>query len=109
MFRSGGPRSSLDWASTGREGRRFLTRGPSTEELTDFTTGDVVEPVRVFVGRAEASSIAERVELAIQELETLGAFERAALLVELPTGTGWIHEQLVQPMEYLKNGNKDRK
>ncbi|NYG57134.1 putative membrane protein [Nocardioides daedukensis] len=105
MFRSGGPRSSLDWASTGREGRRFLTRGPGTEELTDFTAGDVVEPVRVFVGRAEASSIAERVELAIQELETFGAFERAALLVVIPTGTGWINEQIVQPMEYLHNGN----
>ncbi|KRF20564.1 hypothetical protein ASG90_18475 [Nocardioides sp. Soil797] len=105
LFRSGGPRSSVDWASTGHEGRRFLTRGPSTDDLSDFATGTVVEPVRVFVGRAEAPSVEERVEAAMQELETMGGFEREALLVVVPTGTGWINEQIVQPMEYFLEGD----
>lgn len=104
-LRSGGPGSEIDWDLTGREGRRFLTRGPSTDELGDFTDGPATEPVRVFVGRAQADDIDERVAVAMAELERTGAFEREALLVVIPTGTGWINEQLVQPLEYFHAGD----
>ena len=105
LVRSGGPNSQIDWVAAGHEGRRFLTRGPSVEELSDFATGDVVEPVRVFVGRAQADSVAERVQLAMDELDRLGGFEREALLIVVPTGTGWINEQIVQPVEYFHDGD----
>lgn len=39
------------------------------------------------------------------ELERFGAFERAAVLVVIPTGTGWVNEQLVQPLEYFYDGD----
>ena len=38
-LRSGGPESDVQWDEAGQEGRRFLTRGPTTEELEDFATG----------------------------------------------------------------------
>ncbi|MGN0065322.1 MAG: alpha/beta-hydrolase family protein [Nocardioides sp.] len=103
--RSGGPGSEVDWAKTGREGRRFLTRGPSVEEIADFATDEVSEPVRVFVGRAQADTVDERVALAVDELERFGGFEREVLLVVVPTGTGWINEQIVQPLEYFHGGD----
>jgi uncharacterized membrane protein len=105
QFRSGGPASQVGWAETGREGRRFLTRGPSTDDLADLAVGEVTEPVRVFVGRAQAPDVEERVEFAMEELERLGGFEREALLVVVPTGTGWINEQIVQPLEYFHDGD----
>ncbi|WP_114422266.1 alpha/beta-hydrolase family protein [Nocardioides houyundeii] len=105
LLRSGGPDSAVAWDEAGHEGRRFLTRGPSTDELADFATGAVTEPIRVYVGRACAETVAGRVELAMAELDRFGAFERAALLVVLPTGTGWINEQLVQPVEYFHDGD----
>jgi len=104
-LRSGGPKSDVEWDEAGREGRRFLTRGPSTTDLEDFATGDVVEPVRVFVGRASADSVEARVGLAMAELERFGGFERDALLLVIPTGTGWINEQIVQPLEYFHDGD----
>lgn len=104
-LRSGGPASDVDWAEAGREGRRFLTRGPTTDDLEGLATGEVVEPVRVFVGRASADTVEERVDLAVRELERFGGFERSALLVVVPTGTGWINEQLVQPLEYFHAGD----
>ncbi|WP_162799224.1 alpha/beta-hydrolase family protein [Nocardioides sp. 616] len=105
LLRSGGPDSAVAWDEAGHEGRRFLTRGPSTDELADFATGAVTEPIRVYVGRASAETVAGRVELAMAELDRFGAFERKALLVVLPTGTGWINEQLVQPVEYFHDGD----
>lgn len=103
--RSGGPASEVDWAATGREGRRFLTRGPDVEALDDFADRGAEEPVRVFVGRAQADTVDERVALAVDELRRFGGFEREALLVVVPTGTGWINEQIVQPVEYFHAGD----
>ncbi|MDZ5662038.1 alpha/beta-hydrolase family protein [Nocardioides sp. S-58] len=104
-LRSGGPDSEVQWDEAGREGRRFLTRGPTTADLEELATGEVVEPVRVFVGRASADTVEERVDLAMEEMERFGGFEREALLVVIPTGTGWINEQLVQPLEYFHDGD----
>ena len=104
-LRSGGPESDVEWDEAGREGRRFLTRGPTTEDLEDFATGEVLEPIRVFVGRASADTVEARVDLALSELERFGGFDRDALLVVIPTGTGWINEQIVQPMEYFHEGD----
>lgn len=103
--RSGGPESEVVWEEAGREGRRFLTRGPTTEDLEELATGDVVEPVRVFVGRASADTVEERVALAMSELERFGGFDREAILVVVPTGTGWINEQLVQSLEFFHDGD----
>lgn len=104
-LRSGGPDSAVVWEEAGREGRRFLTRGPTADDIEDLAPGAVVEPVRVFVGRASAETVEERVDLAMSELERFGGLDRAALLVVVPTGTGWINEQLVQPLEYFYDGD----
>jgi uncharacterized membrane protein len=103
--RSGGPRSDVSWDEAGHEGRRFLTRGPTTRELTELAAGEVSEPIRVYVGRASADSVQARVELAMAELERFGAFDRSAILMVVPTGTGWVNEQIVQPMEYFLDGD----
>src|SRR5690606_16749791 len=104
-LRSGGPGSVVDWARTGHEGRRFLTRGPTQDDVADLSVGRATEPVRVYVGRAEADTPEERVATAVEELERTRAFDRDALLVVVPTGTGWVNEQLVQPLEYFHDGS----
>jgi len=107
--RSAGPASSLTFASLGREGRAFVTRGPTAARLAAFhpqrLNGPVVEPIRAFVGRADSDDPAERAATAVAELTRLGAWERSAILVVLPTGTGWVNEQVVQPVEYLLHGD----
>ena len=97
--------SGVDWASLGREGRRFITRVPSLDELARYSGREATEPIRVFVGRASAPSFEERATLAVEELERAGAFERSVLLIVTPTGTGWVNEQIVQPVEYLHAGD----
>ncbi len=104
-LRSGGPDSEVDWAETGHEGRRFLTRGPDAEAIGELAPGRAVEPVRVFVGRAQDEELDDRVRLAMAELERFDAFSRKVILVVVPTGTGWVNEQIVQPVEYLNAGD----
>jgi len=104
-LRSGGPSSDVTWPEVGREGRRFLTRGPAAVALSELTPEPAVDPIRVYVGRASAETVAQRVALAVDELEAFGGFERRAVLVVVPTGTGWVNEQIVQPVEYLFGGD----
>ncbi|WP_110180771.1 alpha/beta-hydrolase family protein [Nocardioides solisilvae] len=89
------------------EGRRFLTRGPSVEQLAQLAVEPdaVLEPVLVYVGRATTDDADERAALALAELEAFDAFEREAVLVVVPTGTGWVNEQVVQPVEHLLGGD----
>lgn len=104
-WRSGGPDSQMAWDEIGLQGRHFLTGGIGTEELADFATGEVTEPIRVYAGRASADTVTERVDLVMDEMERFDAFDRDALLVVIPTGTGWINEQIVQPLEYFYSGD----
>ncbi|GGD12105.1 alpha/beta-hydrolase family protein [Nocardioides daphniae] len=106
--RSTGPASEVAWEEVGDEGRRFLTRGPSVERLQEFRTDGeaaAVEPVRVYVGRATTPEPDEQAALALEELERFDAFDRSVVLVVVPTGTGWVNEQIVQPVEYLYGGD----
>ncbi|WP_162598692.1 alpha/beta-hydrolase family protein [Nocardioides gilvus] len=107
QLRSTGPASRVAWEEVGDEGRRFLTRGATTDRLGEWTVDDAeaLEPVRVFVGRATSSDPVEQSALALAEMERFDAFEREVVLVVIPTGTGWINEQIVQPVEYLHGGD----
>lgn len=102
---SGGEDSALSWWSLGREGRRFIARAPDPAALERYAGTDVADPVRVFVGRASADSYTARADLAVRELERTGGFDREVLLLVTPTGTGWVNEQIVQPVEYFHAGD----
>ena len=106
-LRSGAPGSLVDWAEVGHQGRRFLTGGPTVEELAALAPDPaaVREPVRVFVGRSSADDVAGRVRLALAEMDRLDAWDRSAVLVVVPTGTGWVNEQVVSPPEHLLDGD----
>lgn len=105
--RSGGPASRVAWEDLGVEGRRFVGGGPSVEEITRLGVpgAPVVEPVRAFVGRRSAADVEERARTAVEELERLGGLDREVVLVAVPTGTGWVNEQMVQPLEHLVHGD----
>ncbi len=65
----------------------------------------VADPIRVYVGLDSGRSEAERISLAVQELERTGAFERSLLLVVSPTGTGYVNYVTSESVEYLTLGD----
>ena len=97
--------SLISWEDLGRQGRRFVVSGPSQKEIEDFTGAPVKRPIRVYVGLGAAETPKERAERALEEMKRVGAFDRSVLVVAIPTGTGWIDNEAVDPLEYLHRGD----
>jgi uncharacterized membrane protein len=101
----GSPASLVDWEAMGQPGRDFVTKGPDAVAISAFTGRPARDPIRVYVGRANADTPQERADLALAELKRLGAFERKVLLVVSPTGTGWMDPGSHDPVEYMHDGD----
>lgn len=104
-LRAGGPESLIAWQSLGRQGRVFVSGGPSGAQLSMFNGQPAAEPIRVYAGLDSAPTPAERAALAVAELKRTGAFNRAVLVLATPTGTGWLEPRTVDAVEYMFNGN----
>jgi len=103
--RSGSPDSLVDWNDLGREGKYFVTGGPSTEQIAAVTNQAAFDSIRVYVGLSAADSPQAQAELALEELKRTDAFAKRKLVIVTPTGTGWIDEGAVDSFEYLYQGD----
>lgn len=104
--RSGSPQSCSSWRAVGGQGRVFLGRGPSRADIEAVTGCSAMEPIRVYAGMPEeGQSLQSAADLVIEELHRTGAFDRAVILIATSTGSGWVDEWQVQPVEYLTRGN----
>jgi uncharacterized membrane protein len=103
--RTGSAASLIDWHDLGRAGREFVTSGPTAHELSAFSGEQATAPIRVYVGLNAASTPEARAGLALRELERVGGFERAVVLLVTPTGTGWVDPAALVPVEYLQRGD----
>ncbi|MDN4483166.1 alpha/beta hydrolase [Demequina lignilytica] len=104
-LRSTGEGSDLQWDEMGRQGRSFLSSGPTADEIDDYTGGGALEPIRVYVGLKSAETLDERAQLVLDELVRTGAFDREVLIVGTTTGTGFLEPNAVDALEYLWNGD----
>ncbi len=95
----------VTWASLGAQGRRFVADAPDANAISAVTGRPAYDPVRVYVDQASAANPAARARLAVQELERAGAFDRAVLVVVVPTGSGWVNPAAVSALEYLHGGD----
>lgn len=107
QYVSGGPNSLSPFEELGLQGRRFVTDSMAPDEI-DEALGEAgsKHPIRVYVGvDSEPLYSTGRSELALEELERLGAFERKHLLLVSPTGTGWVDHTVVETAEILTRGD----
>jgi uncharacterized membrane protein len=102
---AGSESSLIEWDSIGRRGKNFIAEGPTREQISDFLDRDAMRPLRVYVGMRSQETPKERAKLALEELKRVGAFERSALVVATPTGTGWLDPGAVDTVEYLHGGD----
>jgi hypothetical protein len=106
-FVSGGPKSISPFAELGLQGRRFVSEVMPPKEIDDALgeTG-AMHPIRVYVGvESEPLYATGRSELALEEMERLGAFDRKYLLLVSPTGTGWVDHTVAETAEILARGD----
>jgi uncharacterized membrane protein len=103
--RSGGPGSLVAWDSLGREGRKFTGLGPTASDISAFTGGPALAPIRAYAGLESASSTEDRANLAVADLERAGGFDRRYLVVATTTGSGWVDPAAIDTVEYMTGGD----
>ena len=104
---SGSPHSTVPFEDLGLEGRHFVV-DTVTPQLIAEVLGEpaAAHPIRVFVGfDSEPLYQAGRAELALEELERTGAYDRRYLLLASPTGTGWVDQTMIETAELLTRGD----
>jgi len=104
-LRSGGAGSVIPWDTLGWQGRNFIGKGPSVNDIEKFTGQPAMEPIRIYTGLASASNAEARAALAVRDLERAGGFQRKYLLVVTTTGSGWVDPALSDSFEYLTGGD----
>lgn len=104
---SGSENSLSPFRDLGLQGRRYVTDVVSPA-LIEAVMGEPAKaaPVRVYVGYNSNPLYAMgRTEIAMQELERTGAFDRSYLLLVSPTGTGWVDQTMIETVEFLTRGD----
>ncbi len=104
-LQTGSSASLMTWEDLGRTGRRFVSSGPSAEDIAAFTGQKAMQPLRVYASLRNGESAENRAEAAFEELKRVGGFERSVLVVITPTGTGWIDPAAIDSVEYLHSGD----
>jgi len=101
---TGGPGSQIDYDTLARDGRRFVTFRTPAEQIRTVD-GQGAEPLRVYIGVESANTPEQRVDLAMRELERLGAFDRGTLLIMSPAGSGYADYVAAEAIECLTRGD----
>ena len=105
-LRSGSAASLMPWQTLGAQGRAFVAGGATVKDISDFHGGEPAkDPIRVYAGLNSAENDEERAALVLEEMERVGAFDRAYLVIVTPTGTGWIDPAAVDPLEIMLRGD----
>ncbi|GHC63268.1 alpha/beta hydrolase [Neogemmobacter tilapiae] len=102
---SGSAASLLSWDELGRQGRLRVLAAPNAAAITAVTGRPALEPLRIFVGLRHAETPQARAELALAEMQRVGALDRKVLVIATPTGTGWVDPAGMAPVEFLAGGD----
>lgn len=105
-YASGGPKSVVAFDTLGREGRRHVLSAVHPDWIRSVMGQDAVaEPVSIYVGLDSASTIEDRVRLALAEVDRTGALDRSLLILVTPTGTGYVNYAAMEAAAYLTLGD----
>lgn len=104
--RSGSPWSFEPWTAVGAQGRAVLSGGPRARHIAKVTKRQRVhEPIRIYAGLIPGRSLEGAVEQIVQEMLRTGALHREVIVIHTSTGTGWVSDWHLEPVEFLTKGN----
>jgi uncharacterized membrane protein len=104
-LRSGSAASLIEWTTIGLDARVYVQSGPEAAEIAAMTGQPAMTPLRVYVGLRSAETPQARAALALAEMDRVGAFERAILVLVMPVGTGWVEPAAIDTLEFLHHGD----
>jgi uncharacterized membrane protein len=77
----------------------------SADEISEVMGEPAVDPIRAVGGFESAWTPQARAELALSELDALGAYEKSVIVVAAPTGVGYVNYSFAEALEYLTRGD----
>ncbi|MDB5623735.1 MAG: hypothetical protein JWR39_2298 [Devosia sp.] len=104
-LRSGSAASLVDWDTIGLDARIYVQSGPTAEEIETVIGRPARTPLRVYVGLRSAETVEQRAQLALGEMQRVGAFDRSVLVLIMPVGTGWVDPPAIDTLEFLHAGD----
>lgn len=104
-LRSGSAASYIAWDTIGQDARIYVQSGPTRQDIETLTGASARTPLRVYVGLRSAETPEARAELALEEMDRIGAFDRSVLVLIMPVGTGWVEPAAVDTLEILHHGD----
>jgi uncharacterized membrane protein len=102
---SGSPESYAPWETLGREGRFYVANTMTPAAIGEITGRPAQTPVRVYVGMEQGDTPDARTELAVKELDRVGAWDREYLVIFGVTGTGWVDPNAINALEAVTEGD----
>jgi uncharacterized membrane protein len=102
---TGSSSSLVDWDTIGRDARVYVQSGPDAPAISAATGRPAIDPLRTYVALRSAPTVEQRVELALAEMDRVGAWNRSVLLLINPVGTGWVDPAAIDTLEYLHDGD----
>ena len=115
---SGSAGSLVPWPTLGREGRRHVLLYPRPTpvpglpvSLPDLAISSVMgepavaAPALIYVGLDSAPTVRDRVDLALAEMDRVGAWDRSLIMLCSPTGSGYINYCATAAASYLTRGD----
>ncbi len=102
---SGSPESLAPWDTLGREGRFFVGNTMTATDIQRISGEPAQTPVRVYVGMEQGATPEARTDLALKELDRVGAWDRAYLVIYAVTGTGWVNPDGINSLESVTGGD----
>ncbi len=102
---TGSPASGIPWDVQSREGTRWLSAVLLAGHIQDVMKEPAKQPIRVYASLDCAPTEEERADLLIQELDRTNAWDRDAIALFSPTGSGYVNYVACETYEYLSRGN----
>ena len=91
-------------AQLGVKGRQFTEHALTARAISTVTGRPALQPIRRYVPLTGLGA-QRQASIAVHELELSGGFDRAAVLLVVPTGSGWVDPAAVASAEYLYGGD----
>ncbi|MGB7983191.1 MAG: alpha/beta-hydrolase family protein [Candidatus Nanopelagicales bacterium] len=100
-----GPASLIAFEDIGKEGRRFVLMALTAADIEAVMGEPAADPIRAVAGFDSAATPQARADLALAELDALGAYDKSLIVVAAPTGVGYVNYSFAEALEYLTLGD----
>lgn len=102
---TGSAESIVPWSAQSREGRRWLSSVLTADQIQTLMDEPARQPIRAYASLQSGATDEERAAVVLAELDRTKAFERSAIALFSPTGSGYVNYVASETFEYLTRGD----